>query len=478
MTDTQAPTGPEAILREVLNDAEKTANVFGKNAVENGTTAKFLDAYASVRTSEYEAELTAKLQNNLLNQVRAEGTGRNPGVDLGVTVQDGRPGITVNGKSVATGRGAAYNKAAPGARMEDSHGGYAKGVADGKLFASMGEYCQAIREEARPSNNRRRNELLAKLENVRSFMNSFSSEDPGAGGFLIPEILRSELMHLAIEESIVRARATVIPMNTLRVPIPTVDETSHASNVFGGVQFYWAEESASITESTATFGKVVLDAKKLAGFFKVPNELLADAPAFSAFFDTRIPAGLAWFEDLAFLTETGAGTPMGVIGSQNPAYTTVTRTTSSHIKYADLTNMYQRMLPTSLKNAVWVASIDCFSELAQMTLSTPGIWMGGYNASPVSDAPPISIFGRPVYFTEKVSAMGTVGDISFVDMSYYLVGDRQSVEVSASEHAFFQNDQTAYKLVERVDGRPWVQSALTPHNGSTNKLSPYVGIAT
>ena len=32
-----------------------------------------------------------------------------------------------------------------------------------------------------------------------------------------------------------------------------------------------------------------MDAKKLAGFFAVPNELLADAPAFSAFFDRMIP---------------------------------------------------------------------------------------------------------------------------------------------------------------------------------------------
>ena len=66
----------------------------------------------------------------------------------------------------------------------------------------------------------------------------------------------------------------------------------------------------------------MLDAKKLTGFFKVPNELLADAPAFSGWFDSRIPAGLAWCEDVAFLTETGAGTPMGVIGAQNPAYMT------------------------------------------------------------------------------------------------------------------------------------------------------------
>jgi HK97 family phage major capsid protein len=467
MTDKQAPTGPDGLLREVLGDPEKLNNVFGKEAMENGVTAKFLDAYAGDRARDYEGELLNKLQAGLADMVRENGGGRGPAVDLNVELQNGQPVVA---GAVAKGHGAAYNKAAPGARFEQVT------KADDR-FASMGELCQAIREEARPSRRKDRDALLNKLAKVREFMDSFSSEDPGSGGFLIPEIMRSELLQLALEESIVRSRATVIPMSTLRVPIPTVDETSHATNVFGGIQFYWAEEAASITESAATFGKVVLDAKKLAGFFKVPNELLADAPAFSAFFNTRVPQALAWAEDVAFLTETGAGTPMGVIGSQNPAYVLVDRATTSQLNWADIVNMYARMLPASLKNAVWVASIDVFPQLAQISLSSPGIWMGGYGAPTAQDAPPVTIMGRPVYFTEKVGPANSVGDISFVDLSHYLVGDRQSVEVMASEHAFFQNDQTAYRLVERVDGRPWVQSAITPHNGSSNTLSPYVGLS-
>src|SRR5581483_11754616 len=101
-----------------------------------------------------------------------------------------------------------------------------------------------------------------KLMRIQEMQNSFSSEEPGAGGFLIPEIMRSEMLQLALEESIVRSKATVIPMSTLRVPVPTVDDTSHVSSLFGGVTYYWTEEAASLTESTATFGKVVLDAKK------------------------------------------------------------------------------------------------------------------------------------------------------------------------------------------------------------------------
>jgi hypothetical protein len=48
--------------------------------------------------------------------------------------------------------------------------------------------------------------------------------------------------------------------------------------------------------------------------------------------------------------------------------------------------------------------------------------------------------------------------------------------VSASEHYKFGNDKTAYRIIERVDGRPWIQSAITPANsGST--LSPFVQLS-
>jgi HK97 family phage major capsid protein len=476
MTKLKVPTDGDG-LRELLSDPARLKAHFSPEAIADGTTKEFLDAYAVLHAKKnpgIQDDVRTQVQSALFDMVRESGGGRKPALDLANSVgfSGGRPNLQLSADgsaSVSKGRGAVYNRSAPGAAFENAY-------RDEDRFASMGEYCQAIREEARPTATKNRKELLQKLENVRQFQNSFGSEDPAGGGFLIPEIMRSDLLQLALEDTIVRSRATVIPMSTLRVPIPTVDDTSHVSSLFGGVQFYWAEEGSSITESQAKFGKVTLDAKKLTGFFKVPNELLADAPAFSGWFDSRIPAGLAWAEDVAFLTETGAGTPQGVINS--PAYVQVARGGSNIVTYADIVGMYARMLPTSLKSAVWIASIDVFPQLAQMTLSTPGVWMGGYNVPGVSDAPPISIFGRPVYFTEKVGPLGSVGDISFVDLSYYLIGDRQSVSVAASDQAFFQNDQTAYRIIERVDGRPWLQSALTPHNGSASTLSAYVGLAT
>jgi HK97 family phage major capsid protein len=461
---------------EVLTDKSKLDQYFGVDAVKNGNTVEFMDAYAkdyAKRNTDTTDEVRAQVQSVIFDMVRDNDGKRGP--KLGATLASGQPVLTADGTAVISkGKGAVYNKTSIGAQLENN-------VKAEDRFANMGEYCQAIMQLRNPSTRPGRDKMVDKLQKIQEFQNSFSSEEPGAGGFLVPEIMRSELLQLALEESIVRSRATVIPMSTLRVPIPTVDDTSHVSSIFGGVQFYWTEEAASLTESTATFGRVVLDAKKLTGFFKVPAELLDDAPAFAGWFDSRVPAGLAWAEDVAFMTETGAGTPEGFINS--PASVQVTKEsgqTAATIVWENIVKMYSRMLPTSLKNACWVASIDTFPQLATMALSvgTGGgpVWIGGW-AQPGSQMPPMTILGRPVIFTEKTPALGTSGDINFVDLSYYLIGDRQQVRVDSSEHFLFQNNQVAYRIIERVDGRPWLQSALTPHNGSSATLSPFVQIA-
>ena len=59
----------------------------------------------------------------------------------------------------------------------------------------------------------------------------------------------------------------------------------------------------------------------------------------------------------------------------------------------------------------------------------------------------------------------------------YRFGDRQALTVSRSEHVNFTTDEQVWKFVQRVDGRPWLTSALTPRNGSTT-ISPFVNLAT
>lgn len=463
-------------LQEFLGDQANLKNLFSAEAVADGSAREFWNKYGTEflnRNADTADDMRTQVQSVLFDMIRENGAGVPQGA-LGLV--NGRPQLSAEGTAaLAKGRGSVYNKHSAGARLEAS-------IADADRFHSIGEYCQAIRYQNSKQTGPGKAELMRKLGLVEAFQNSFSSEDPGAGGFLIPEAMRAELFMLALEQSVVRSRATVIPMSTLSTRIPAVDDTSHVSSVMGGVTFAWTEEAATITESQATFESIQLVAKKLAGYFSVPNELLNDAPAFSGFFDSKVPQGLAWFEDKAFMTETGAGTPQGYINC--PASVQVAAEsgqTTQTVVWENVVKMYARMLPTSLSSAVWIVAPDVFPQLATMALSvgTGGgpVWIGGYGNSSGADTPPAMILGRPVIVSEKAPALGTTGDISFVDLSYYLIGDRQGVEVAASDQFLFSQDKTAFRLIERVDGRPWLQSALTPANGSSNTLSAFVQLA-
>src|SRR6185295_5300172 len=131
--------------------------------------------------------------------------------------------------------------------------------------------------------------------------NDYSSLDAASGGFLVPEVLRAELLRVALETAIVRPRARIIPMDSARVPFPTIDSTSNASSVYGGIIGYWTEEGGTFTETEASFGRVVLDASKLAAYCEVPNELLRDSIiSFAALIEQLMPSAISWFEDIAF----------------------------------------------------------------------------------------------------------------------------------------------------------------------------------
>jgi len=351
---------------------------------------------------------------------------------------------------------AAYNPLAPGVAMNDVG------------FANLGDFARTIwHRNPRPDEE--------KMTRARKVMDAYSSVDPAAGGFLIPETMRSDVMKIALESSIVRQRATVITMSSLTQLMPYVDSTTNVGSVFGGMIFYWTAEGATLAANEAKFGRLKLEANKLTGLARVPNELWADAPALSSFLMQAVPKGLGFYEDVAFISGSGVGEPLGFLNSGALiAQAKETDQPADTICVENVLNMYSRMLPSSLGNAVWIANQSCFKELMSLAIQ---VGVGGAPVSLVDirNAPLASMLGRPLIISEKVPTLGDQGDLCFVDLSYYLIGDRQAVSLETSEHVRFENDETALRVIERVDGRPWVQSAFTPLNGAT--VSPIVAIA-
>jgi HK97 family phage major capsid protein len=341
-------------------------------------------------------------------------------------------------------------------------------------FESAADFFQAVWSQGNGGSAAVRNEKLSEIKNY------MQEKVPGQGGFLVPEEFRSEILRISLESSIVRPRARVIPMGSKTLSFPMIDSTSNVSSVYGGIVAYWTEEGADLTASEPTFGRVKLEAAKLTAYAEASNELVSDWGAFGVFLDEIFPEAVAHYEDLAYIGGNGVGQPKGALHSSNTALIDVAKETGQEaatIGWQNVIKMYARMLPSSVNRAVWLASPDTFAELATMALSVgtggSAVWLTDARGTPV-----LTLLGRPIIMTEKApAALGTVGDLSFVDFGMYLIGDRQSMSAEYSSHFKFGSDKTAFRIISRTDGRPWLQSAITPANNSAT-LSPFIRLAT
>lgn len=332
-------------------------------------------------------------------------------------------------------------------------------------FTNLGDFAKEIWHK---------NTQAKRRPAIDEVQNAFSSYDPASGGILIPESMDNDIRSLTLEESIVRKRATVIPMATPQMLFPFVDWTTNVGSTFGGWTVTRVAEGGTITPSTAKFGRVKLDVTKQVAGAEVPNEMFSDVQSLDGFIRSTLPQAKAFAEDIDFLTGNGVGQPLGAIASTNTALITVTKETNqvaSTVVVANILKMYARMLPSSKMNAVWIVNPTTFLEL--QTLALP-VGTGGAPVMLVdmSKGPIPTMLGRPIIETEKVPALGSAGDISFIDFKYYLIGDRPGSGLESSPHVQFMNDVTVMKLTARNDGRPWIQAPFQPVNGNT--LSPFV----
>lgn len=372
----------------------------------------------------------------------------------------------ITGPAKATSYNSLYNAAAPG------------GPLDKLGFKNVGEYAQTIwHNNLNPSA-----EQKARMSKILDYQEKVPSE----GGFLVPEEVRAGLLQLSLEDSVVRSRATVVPMGSARLRFPAVDSTTNQGSVFGGIVGSWTEEGAELLETQGAFQAITLNANKLTALAVVTNELVRDAAGgFNIYLEQLFPKALRHFEDLAFIKGNGVGQPLGILNAANTALVTVAKEGSQAadtIVWRNILKMYSRMLPSSINNAVWLVTPEAFPQLATMTVEVRNVagtenvggstvWSGN-----AADSPFTTLLGRPVIITEKANLLGDAGDIAFVDLSMYLIGDRQELTMDSSSHAKFTQDKTVFRVIERVDGRPWVTSAITPANGGPG-LSPYVQLA-
>jgi len=295
------------------------------------------------------------------------------------------------------------------------------------------------------------------------------------GGYLVPPEFYQGIMAVVAEQTFFRKRAFVQPMASATLQFPYLDVTTvqsaGVSPFFGGVQMAWTEEAQNRTETEPQFKMMELKAHELSGYAVSSNVLLQDAGiGLEKFLVTLFGQAVGWFEEYAFLQGNGVGKPLGVLNC--PAAVSVTRNAANSVKFVDVATMLSKLLPASQRRAVWVIHPYVLAQLVQLADSGGRIiWVP--NNGGLQDPVPGTLFGLPVITTEKVPPLGTKGDCMLLDPQLYVIGDRMQIEIAASEHVNFLKNQMTWRVVERVDGQPWLDKAITLQDTSST-VSPFV----
>ncbi len=306
---------------------------------------------------------------------------------------------------------------------------------------------------------------------------AMSTQTGTTGGYLVPTEFHSKLMALVAEKSVVRPRATVIPMASREMEVPAIDVTTAPASgdtaFLGGVVARWTEEASSVNETEPTLKQVKLTNYELSGYSKVSNTLLADAQAvgLDALLMQLFSRAIAWYEDHAFLRGNGVGKPLGILSW--PGLISVTRSGASAVALADVAGMYGRLLPGgNMQSIIWAVHPTVLVKLLTMTGGDNVIFLG----NDVTGKPRWQILGHDVVVSEKLPALNTAGDILLMDLAHYLIGDRQQLEIAFSDHVAFLSNQSVWRFVSRVAGQPWLRDKVTLSD-ATNTLAPFVALA-
>ena len=344
-----------------------------------------------------------------------------------------------------------------------------------KMWRSNGEFLKAVYDAAKPGGT------IDPRLTYKDSASGMNEAVPSDGGFLVGQDFAQDLLQRTYETGILAPKCTKIPISAGKNGLVAngVDETSRKDGSrWGGIQSYWENEADTFTGKKPKFNKIELKLKKLTGLCYATDELLEDASALEAVISNAFADEFGFKMDTAIMYGAGAGEPLGFMNGG--ALVTVAKETgqaAGSIVVQNIMKMWSRCWSRSRQNAVWLINQDIEPQLFTMALN---VGTGGIPvympAGGVSGAPYSTLFGRPVIAVEQANTLGSVGDISLVDLSQYLLIDKGGINAATSIHVRFLYDESVFRFIYRADGQPIWKTALTPYKGS-NTLSPFVTLA-
>ena len=259
-------------------------------------------------------------------------------------------------------------------------------------------------------------------------------------------------------------------------------------NIMGAIpEAVWTEMCANINELDLGFNDVELDGYKVAGFIKICNALLEDSDINLADeIITALGAAIGKALDKAILFGTGVKMPLGIATrlaqtSQPAGYPAKAPT------WVDLhTSNVLTLNINSTSGAAFFEALVLAAAAAKKNGLTGGKCFWAMNRKTH-----LTLMAKALAFNAAAALTaginnempvigGQIVEIDTIDMQdneiiggfgeAYVLAQRQGATFGISEHAFFTEDQTAFKGIARYDGQPVFANSFVVIN--FNNTSP------
>lgn len=299
---------------------------------------------------------------------------------------------------------------------------------NGKNFKASNEYRQAA--------------LTALRTNFNKVSDYLQEGSDGLGGYLVPDEWDTRLIQALNDENVMRKLGTSITTSGERKI--NISGTQPAAA--------WVDEGASMVFSDTSFSQVTLGAHKLQVGIKVTNELLADnAYNLENHIINQFTTAISNAEEDAFLNGLASDTskPTGLFPAASADTDTVVTTAGASIASDDIISLVYKLKRPYRKNAAFIMNDSTVATIRKLKDNNQAyMWQPSYQSGE-----PDRILGYPVYTSAYAPtiAAGTVV-IAFGDISYYNIADRGQRSFKALHERYADNDQTAFLMIERVDG--------------------------
>lgn len=309
-----------------------------------------------------------------------------------------------------------------------------------------------------------------------------SSGVPESGGVLVRNEWNTSLLNRVTEVGQLAPKCFPMPIGEGNdgVEAPFIDETSRATGSrWGGVQVYRGAEAAAMTGAQPKMGKFELRLEDLFGLFYATDRVLRDAVLLESLATRAFASEFAFKLDDEIMRGTGAGQCLGIVG--NAPTVSVAKESNqgaATIVFENIIKMYVRLLARCMPGAEWYINQMCLPQLFKMYVAVGVAGVPVYlPANGLSGKPYGTLMGLPVNVIEQASALGTVGDITLANLTNDYAMISKPMTSASSIHVLFTSNQTTFRWVYPIIGKPVLSSVITPYKGA-DTLGPFVTLAT